>query len=268
MNTIIPLAILTLKEGLRHRMLHGIGLLALMMAMATMLIPSLFSYDLGKVAIDVGLSTMSASGLLIIFFLAINILGKDLDKKTIYMVLATPTSRAHYVLGKFCGVCLLLLVSFLFLSCLLYVALGVVNSVPHTNIRLTFSWTTLAYAQVFLFLELILITAIVFFFMSFSSSFYLALIFSGSAYLIGTSIESVQLALAAKQVQSPGSSAFMMQWVKWIFPNLAAFDLKTIAAHGLPVAGSTLVMTFMYWLCYTTLLLSCTIFFFNRRELS
>ncbi|MFZ5776520.1 MAG: hypothetical protein ACOY3Z_13670 [Thermodesulfobacteriota bacterium] len=268
MNTIVPLAILTLREGLRHRMLHGIGLLALMMAMATMLIPSLFSYDLGKVAIDVGLSTMSASGLLIIFFLAINILGKDLDKKTIYMVLATPTSRAHYVLGKFLGVCLLLLVSFLFLSCLLYAALGIVNSVPHTNIKLAFSWTTLAYAQVFLFLELILITAIVFFFMSFSSSFYLALIFSGSAYLIGTSIESVQLALATKQVQSPAGAASMMQWVKWVFPNLAAFDLKTIAAHGLPIMEGTLAMTFIYWLCYTTLLLSCTIFFFNRRELS
>ncbi|MCX5863899.1 MAG: hypothetical protein NTW42_02345 [Deltaproteobacteria bacterium] len=268
MNTIFPLAILTLKEGLRHRMLHGIAILALLMTGASTLIPSLFMYDLGKVAIDIGLSTITMSGMLIIFFLAINIIGKDLDKKTIYMVLATSTSRAQYILGKFLGVCLLLLASFLFLSCLLFVTVCVLNATLPHNVIANFSWTTLLYAQLFLFLELVLIASVVFFFMSFCSSFYIALILSGSIYLIGTGIESVQLALAAKEIKTSAGLSALMQWIKWIFPNLSAFDLKTLAAYGLPVHHETLALTFAYWFFYTTLLLLCTIFFFNRRELS
>lgn len=268
MNTILPLAILTLKEGVRHRVLHGIAFFALLMTGASILIPALFMYDLGKVAIDIGLSTISMSGLLIIFFLAINIIGKDLDKKTIYMVLATPTSRAQYIIGKFLGVCLLLLVSFLFLSCLLFVTIYVINTTLPHNVISRFSWSPLLYAQLFLFLELVLITAIVFFFMSFCSSFYIALILSGSIYMIGTGIESIQLALAAKEIKPSAGLATLIQCVKWIFPNLSAFDLKTLAAYGLPVHQDTLVLTFAYWLFYTTLILLCTIFFFNKRELS
>lgn len=268
MNAILPLALLTLKEGLRHRMLHGIGLLALLMAIATILIPALFMYDLGKVAIDIGLSTMNVSGLLIIFFLAINIIGKDLDKKTIYMVLATPTSRAQYILGKFLGVCLLLLISFLFLSCLLWIAITMINATLPRNVTPHFSWITLCYAQTFLLLEMVLITSIVFFFMSFSSSSYLALIFSGSTYMIGTGIESVQLALVAKEIKTSTGIVDLIQGIKWIFPNLSAFDLKTLAAYGLPVNEKALALTFSYWLIYTAILLSCTIFFFNKRELS
>lgn len=269
MKTILPLAILTLKEGLRHRMLHGIAVLALMMTGASIMIPALFMYDLGKVAIDIGLSTINMSGLLIIFFLAINIIGKDLDKKTIYMILATPTSRAQYIVGKFFGVCLLLLVSFLFLSCLLCVTIYVINvTLPHNATTPGYSWATLLYAQLFLFLELVLIAAIVFFFMSFCSSFYIALILSGSIYLIGTGIESVQLALMAKEIETSTGLKTFVQCIKWIFPNLSAFDLKTLAAYGLPVQQGTLVLTFAYWLFYTSLILLCTIFFFNKRELS
>ena len=268
MNTIFPLAILTLKDGLRHRMLHGICLLALLMALTIILVPSLFMYDLGKVAIDIGLSTMSISGQLIIFFLAINIVGKDLDKKTIYMVLATPTSRAQFILGKFLGVCFLLLVSFLFLSCLVWLSFLVIRiTLPH-HFTPIFSWITLCYAQFFLFLELVLIAAIVFFFMSFCSSSYLALIFSGSVYLIGTRIESVQLALAAKEVKPSAGLSSIIEWIKWIVPNISAFDLKTLAAYGLPVNMEILSLTFAYWFFYTMILLFGTIFFFNNRELS
>lgn len=268
MNTISSLATLTLKEGLRHRMLHGIAVLALLMTGVSILIPSLFMYDLGKVAIDIGLSTITLSGLLIIFFLAINIIGKDLDKKTIYMVLATPTSRAQYILGKFLGVCLLLLVSFLFLSCLLFMTIYVIHATLPHNAIFRFSWATLFYAQLFLLLELILIASIVFFFMSFCSSFYIALILSGCIYMIGTGIESVQLAMTAKEFKPSTGLTDLVQCIKWIFPNLSAFDLKTLAAYGLPVNGETLALTFGYWLCYTALILFCTIFFFNRRELS
>ncbi len=268
MTKIFSLAILTFKEGIRHRLLHGIGILAAFMALLTLLIPDLFMYDLGKVAIDIGLSTVSISGLLIIFFLAINILGRDLDKRTIYMVLATPTSRGQYILGKFAGICLLLLVSFVFLSLLLSGALYAITTIYPAHISARFSWSTLFWAQVFLFLELVLVAAIMFFFSSFSSSLYLTLILSGIIYMIGTSIESIQLALSTQNIATPSGIESILEIIQWIFPNLSAFDFKTIAAYGLPLHSSTLALTFAYWFFYTFSLLLLTAYFFNKRELS
>jgi ABC-type transport system involved in multi-copper enzyme maturation permease subunit len=269
MNNIFALAILTFKEGVRHRMLQGIAVLSVVMAVLTILIPNVFMYDLGKVAIDIGLSTISLSGLLIIFFLAINILGRDLDKRTIYMVLATPTSRAQYIVGKFLGICFLLVISFIFLSLLLSSALYILTTLYPAHISARFSWNTLFATQFFLFLELILIAAIVFCIASFSSSFYLTLILSGLVYMIGTSLESVQLALSSKDsnMHLEGTGTFL-SIIKWVFPNLAAFDFKTIAAYGLPLEPKILILTFFYWLFYTISLLLLTVFIFNKKELS
>jgi ABC-type transport system involved in multi-copper enzyme maturation permease subunit len=266
-KSIFPLAFLTLKDGLRHRMLHGIGLFALLMTGVTILTPSLFMYDLGKVAIDIGLTTTTVSGLFVIFFLGMNILGKDLDKKTIYMVLAQPTSRAQYVLGKYLGVCLLLLVSFIFLSALLWLAISMAHTFMPQHFMTRFSWPILLYAQLFILLELIMIASVVFFFMSVCSSFYIAIILSFCVYLIGTGIESVEIALTNNEVQTSNSIIAIINCAKWIIPNLSAFDFKTNAAYGLPIKENIIFTTFFYWLFYNTIILLGTIFFFKKKDL-
>src|SRR3990172_3090754 len=118
MTAIWAIAVITFKEGIRNRAIYGISIFALLLLGANLLISSMIMQEVGKVAVDMALSTVSFAGLLLVLFVGINLMAKDLDKRTIYMVLARPISRAQYIFGKFLGMCLLIVVTVAFLSVL------------------------------------------------------------------------------------------------------------------------------------------------------
>ena len=112
MNRIWALAILTFKEGIRDRALHGITIIGLMMLLATLVITDIFGYEIGKVMVDLNLSTIAFAGLLLTFFVNINLMAKDIDKRTIHCVLSKPISRNEYILGKYFGLIFLVFVAY------------------------------------------------------------------------------------------------------------------------------------------------------------
>ena len=107
MTVLWPITLITFKEGIRNRAVYGISLLALLLFGANFLVAGMMPRDVGKVAVDFALSTISLSGILLVLFIGINLLAKDIDRRTIYMVLARPISRSQYIIGKFFGMCLL-----------------------------------------------------------------------------------------------------------------------------------------------------------------
>ncbi len=108
MSPLWPIALITFKEGTRNRAFYGISLIAFLMMGAAFFISGMVMRDVGKVAVDMALSTVSFAGLLLVLFVGIDLMAKDLDKRTIYMVLARPISRQQYIVGKFLGISLLI----------------------------------------------------------------------------------------------------------------------------------------------------------------
>ena len=92
MIAIWSVALITFKEGIKNRVLFGIFIIALLLFAATTVVTTLFMRDIVKVAVDLSLSTVSFSGLLTLLFVGVNLFGKDLDKRTIYMVISRPIS--------------------------------------------------------------------------------------------------------------------------------------------------------------------------------
>ncbi len=81
MRSIWAIALITFKEGLRHRILYGILIAALLIIFFSVFISGLFMRDLLKILLDIGLSSVSAGGLLVPFFLTTAMLAGDLEKK-------------------------------------------------------------------------------------------------------------------------------------------------------------------------------------------
>ena len=73
MNRVVQLSILTFKEGVRDRALAGIFIIVIAMFFLTIMVTSLFGYELGKVLVDLNLSTIAFAGLLMSFFVNINL---------------------------------------------------------------------------------------------------------------------------------------------------------------------------------------------------
>ncbi len=269
MITLWSIAQITFKEGIRNRALYGITLFALLLFGATALVATMIPREVGKVSIDMALSTISFTGLLIVLFIGINLIAKDLDKRTIYTVLSRPISRSHYIVGKFFGMFLLITVTTAILSLMAFVELALLKITIATYFT-RFSWTLVVLSVFFTVLMLILLSAVSFLFSSFTSSSFITLVLTIITYIIGQSLSGVK-ALVESSPQEIGFTVSpitvkIIHAAYYLFPNLSLFDIKLQAAHALPVSLSFLTWTFLYGLVYITVTITLAALIFRKKE--
>jgi Cu-processing system permease protein len=267
MSGIFSLAYVTFKEGIRSRALFGIFIMALLTFAVTVTLTNLFMRDIVKVAADLSLATITFSGLLMVMFIGTNLLSKDIDKRTIYMVISRPISRSQYIVGKFLGLCLLILAGILFL--------GIISSLPvyfaglsYDNPQSAFKWTIYFAAIIFIALKLMLIASIIIFFSSITSTSFISLILTIATYIIGSTTEVVKGLVDVKMegVDISPLMAGIIKFVYYVFPNLSAFDLKAFAAHGISLPHNYLLWMPLYWLIYTAIMVTAGALIMERRE--
>jgi Cu-processing system permease protein len=268
MISLWPLAVITFKEGIRNRAIYGITIIALLLLVANFLISGMIMQEIGKVAVDMALSTVSFSGLLIVLFVGINLMAKDLDKRTIYMVLSRPISRSQYIVGKFLGMSLLILATVIFLSLFAAASILLIKMTYHGYFP-RFSWPLVILALSFTALTLLLLTSLSFLFSSFTSTSFITLVLTVISYIIGQSLSDVKALVEAPEVVGIHVSPVTVKIVQaayYLFPNLSLFDIKTQAAHGLFPTPSYIFWVVIYGLVYTTLSITFAALIFRRRE--
>jgi Cu-processing system permease protein len=262
------IALITFKEGIRNRALHGIALIALLLLAANFVLSGMIPQNVGKMAVDMALSTISFAGLLVVLFIGINLMAKDLDKRTIYMVLSRPISRSQYIVGKFIGICMLILATVCFLSIFVLVSIFMVKT-AYPNYFERFSWPLVLLAIFFITIMLIVLSSLSVLFASLTSTSFITLVLTMMGYIIGQALHDVKALVEAPQLEGIQVSPItvkMVQAAYYVFPNLSQFDIKTQAAHGLPVAGSYIFWTVTYGLLYTGIVLMLAAFFFRKKE--
>ena len=267
MRGLLSLAYITFVEGIRSRAIFGIFIMAILMFAATLTLTDLFMRDIVKVSADLSLATISFSGLLMVLFIGNNLLSKDIDKRTIYMVISRPISRAQYIIGKFLGLFLLIITAVIFL--------GVISSIPvylaglgYENTEAIFKWNIYIAAIIMIAMKLTLIAAVTIFFTSFTSTSFISLILTIATYIIGTSTETVKGILKMKtlEVEISPFIEVIIKGVYYVFPNLSTFDIKLQASHGLPLPDGYFLWSAIYWLIYTGIMVSAASIIMNRRE--
>src|SRR3990167_10141915 len=209
MTAVWSVALITFKEGIKNRVIFGIFIIALLLFAATTVVITLFMRDIVKVAVDLSLSTVSFAGLLTLLFNGVNLFGKDLDKRTIYMVISRPISRSEYLVGKFLGIVLLALTVVVFL--------GLMSAVPvilskrfYYYPEARFDWGIYSIAVVYIFIKLAVVSAVITLFASFTSNSFIALVLSLVVYFIGQSTESVRLLLTSQVERIEVSPSYIL----------------------------------------------------------
>lgn len=267
MRGIFSLAYITFMEGIRSRALFGVFIMALLAFAVTVTLTNLFMRDIVKVAADLSLATTSFSALLMILFIGNGLLSKDIDKRTIYMVISRPVSRSNYIVSKFLGLFMLVVAGVAFL--------GLISSIPvyiagltYKNSQTIFKWDIYAIAVIFIALKIALIAAVTVFFSSFTSTSFISLVLTIATYLIGTSTEVVKGIIESKMegVEISPLLETLLTTVYYIFPNLAAFDIKLQASHGLDLPENYIIWTLSYWFVYTTIMVAAGSLIMRRRE--
>jgi ABC-type transport system involved in multi-copper enzyme maturation permease subunit len=117
-------------------------------------------------------------------------------------------------------------------------------------------------AVAYIFLELVLITAVAILFSSFSTPI-LSSIFALAFYLIGHLSWGLEL-LIRKMKAGTGRTAVRILYM--ILPDLENFNFKTEVVHNLPIPSGIYLTSLLYGLCYTAFILGLAVLIFRRRD--
>jgi len=244
---------ITFKEAKRDRILYLLFFFAAVGIVASRVLAVLTVGDRIKIIKDVGLASISIFGVLMAILIGTGLVYKEIDKKTIYTLLSKPLHRAEFILGKFLG---LVLTLFVMTAAMTVIFLAIVYA--HT-LKVE---AGLLVAVVYIFLELVLITAVAILFSSFSTPI-LSSLFALGFYLIGHLSWGLELILKKMQ---PGTGRSMVRALFMILPDLENFNFRTEVVHGLPIPPGIPLSAFFYGVCYTAFILGLAVLIFRRRD--
>jgi len=250
-------ALNTFREAVRDRVLYNLVFFALLMIAAAILVGQISIGIEQSVIVSLGLSAISVIGLLISIFIGVALVSKEMDKRTLYALLAKPVRRWEFLLGKFGGLLLTLAVNTAAMAVGLFVAmLYVKHSVEVSD-------SSVLVAVYFIWLKLAMIVALSLLFSCFTTPL-LAILFTAGLYIAGLYVQ--ELRDLPVQVMSPAMAAFT-KWLSYLLPNFENFNVMAMAAHGRSIPGSLILHNTLYAAVYCIIVLTAAAAVFSRRNL-
>jgi Cu-processing system permease protein len=257
MSRVAVVALNTFREAVRDRVLYNLVFFALLMIAASVIVGQISIGIEQSVIISLGLSAISVIGLLIAVFLGVALVSKEMDKRTLYALLAKPVRRWEFLLGKFGGLVLTLAVNTAAMT------LGLLLTMLYVKHGLERSDVVVFVAVYFIWLKLALIVALALLFSCYTTPI-LAILFTAGLYIVGLYVQELRNLPA--QVMSPGMAAFA-KWLSYLLPNFENFNVMAMAAHGRAVPGALILQNTLYTMVYCTIVLTAAAVVFSRRNL-
>src|SRR5256885_1103482 len=127
LQRIRAIAVNAFRESVRDRVLYNLILFVLILVGASVFISELSVDQEAKFIADLGLSAMVVFGALIAIFIGVGLVYKEIERRTIYNLLSKPVHRHEFIVGKYFGLCLTLLVNSLVMLVAIELALLYVN---------------------------------------------------------------------------------------------------------------------------------------------
>ncbi len=266
MKAIGSVAVAVFRESVRDRVFYNLVLFALLLVAASILIGQLTAGQDVKIIKDLGLASTSLFGLFIAVFVGINLVSKEVDRRSVYPLFAKPIRRFEFILGKYAGLLLTLLINIAVMTIAIYAALYFLSRAVPEPVQ--HAWDApamdpaLLEAIALIYLNLAVVTAVALFFSTYSSPM-LSAVFTLGVYVAGQF--TADLRRFDVIVNSPAAVA-VAKACYYVLPDFARFDVKLAVVHGIPVSGAYLASTAAYAAMYVAALLFGAVMIFSRRD--
>jgi len=244
----------TFSEFIQSKVLYNIFFLSLGLLVLTY-VASEFTYGApNKVALDFGLGAASISTLLISIFLGANLIVREIENRTLYMITSRPITRTEFLLGKMIGLIGIVIINTLILASVslsLYFFLGG-------------EWSNLIiFSFIFIILEAIIVLLVVILF-SLVTNTILAVVNTLVVYVSSYAIYEV-----GKTTFASNNIVFkkMIEVGNFILPSLSNFNIKEYILYEKMIETPNLLYGFSYGVVYICFLLFIAILIFNKKNL-
>lgn len=252
----------TFRECIRDKVLYNLILFALLMILSSFVLGQLTLGYMDKVIVDIGLSSISIIGTLIAIFIGIGLVYKEMERRTVYALLAKPVHRWEFILGKYLGLLFTLLVNVAIMT------VGVCVTLAYNGNFSMGSYLRLLPAIYLIYLSLALTTAVALVFSSFSTPA-LSALFTFFLWVIGHfNADLMQFAVIAKSA----AVEIVAKVLYYVLPNISNFtfaDSRNViqsAAYYEPIPVAAVGWASLYALLYIGILVALAAVIFSRRD--
>jgi len=234
--------------------LYNLVFFAVLMTLSGLLLGELSIRQDERIIKNIGLASMDLFGTLIAIFIGVGLVSKEIERRSLYPLLAKPLGREEFLLGKFVGLGFTLLVNVGVMTVGLYLTL--------LATRRGFDVTLLKAIYPIL-LSLLLTVALALLFSTMTSST-LAAVFTVCTVVAGRFSDVVRNMREVSQVVPE----WLVKLVYLVVPNFMNFDLKDHVIYGDPVGGPLLARITVYASAYILVVLGLAMLRFRSRDLT
>ncbi len=232
----------TFRESVRDKVFITIIIFAILVIGSGRVIKPLALGEEAKVVKDIGLNAITFFSVLIAILVGGRLVYKEIEKRTIYLILSRPIPRWQFVLGKYLGLLLVLFESLLIMTGAFYIIMFLLN-IP-SNVYLL-------WAILMTFCQLWILTAIAILFSTFSTPI-TSSIFTFAIYVMGHLTRDLKV--FAKLSKSPINELFA-NIIYYVLPNFSNFNIKSAVVHNLIIETNAMLLTILYAIFYSALML-------------
>lgn len=245
----------TFREAIRDRVLYNLILFVLLLVASAPLFGQISIGMERLILVNVGLSSISLFGVIIAIFIGIGLVSKEIEKKTLYTILSRPVRRWEFILGKYLGLIMTLVVNTVLMTAGFYIALMITNGLHKTD-------SLLLVAIYFTVLQFLIVTALTVLFSTFSSPIFSA-IFAFALFVIGTFAEDLKNFAAI----SKGAAKLLATAAAYLMPNFASLNVIAQTAHDQGIGGRLILFNTLYAMLYSASAVAAAVLIFERRNL-
>jgi Cu-processing system permease protein len=256
-----------LRSGLRSRSIQGILVLGALLVGVAYLSAAFSPRQPRTVALDVGLSGLRFSLVLFSLFWVQELVGREIERRTVLFALTYPVARGRYILGRYLGVVALTALAATLLGMLLWIVVLSVGGGYEQKFGVapgSAYWITVAG----LWLDAAVVAAFALLIASFSTVPMLPLALGLAFAVGGKSLGAVADYLAKGAEGDKYAMRFepFIDAIQWVLPDLSRLDWRFWPMYGLVPDGSSVGLGVLMAICYSGLLLTLAVITFTRRE--
>ncbi|MBC7429266.1 MAG: ABC transporter permease subunit [Bacteriovorax sp.] len=254
MRNILIVTKFTFLEVYRSRLMISLVFLALSLVVITF-VASEFTYGASaKISLDIGLGIMSISNLIIAIFIGATLLSKEIEQKTLYMILSRPISRGSFLTGKILGLSSVLLLN--------SIVLGLVSFflfVKNGGVIENLFWWTLYFS--FLEAFTVLIFAV---FFSLLTNTTLSVVYTIGIFIVGHALNETARTFLLRVSEL---LKIVLNICFFIVPNFYRLNLKDFLIYQQDISWNYILATQLYIYLYLIALLALVVLIFKNKNL-
>ncbi len=241
-------------EVLRSRVLVNTIFISIAIFIVVLVASELSYGNPQKVALDLGLGALSISLYIIALLMGSTLISKEIEEKTLYIVLARGISRTNFFLGRIFGLAIALFINALiitfFVLTLYFLLGGTYNSL-------------LLYSVGYSYLSSLIILCVVSFFSLFTN-ITLSVLYTFVIYVIGNVLnETIVLTF----VENRPILRKVIDIIRWIMPNFSILNIKEYVLYQNDLSFSYLFWAGVYGIFFCLVLMAISSIIFYKRDL-